>query len=242
MAIHSVWWGPAWIHICFWHAAHVLSVYVHVHVCVLQVPLHVCSACAKLASPPRQPLLPVTAALNALHHLLCAIHAAQQASAAGLPASLMAAVCVQVEQSGLLQHYTALLAALPVAEDLQQQGAARTRVAAAGATLRPQSPAAPALAAASNGVSGSSCSSSVAVVADSRPSSQQCAAASMLPGLSLFGCCCILWAWQLQQDVAALLRAAAAVKQTVQECVWDAWPLMEQEETAGGFWACGRCL
>lgn len=77
----------------------------------------------------QQPLLPVIAVLNALHQLLCAIHAAQQSPAAGLPASLMVAACAQLEQLDVLQHYPALLTAL--AEDLQQQGAARTRAAAA---------------------------------------------------------------------------------------------------------------
>lgn len=112
-----------------------------------------CSPCSKVASQPhhqQHPLLPVTAALNALHQLPCAIHAAQQCAAAGLPASLMAAVCAQVEQSGLLQHYPALVTAL--AKDLQQQGRAlrqqRQQHTATPANQTPPAAAPPAAAAA----------------------------------------------------------------------------------------------
>lgn len=91
----------------------------------LQVPLHAATACAKIVTAPaQQRVLPTWASLAALNQLLDDAAAASPPTASpptAPPARIMAGLTKQLEQSGFMQHYPALLAA--AAQALQQQDA-----------------------------------------------------------------------------------------------------------------------
>lgn len=85
--------------------------------------------------------------------------------------------------------------------------------AAAAASATPAAAAGAPTAESSSGMEGVSSLGVIAVM----PSFENCNAVSMLPCLSLFGRCCLMWAQQLQQDAPELLKAAAKSQHTVHD-------------------------